>query len=365
MRVAESTVCRCALPNRGSSGAMTRVPYALVFKWQAPSRRRRCAGPLPFDCREISVMKLRVLLLGILLPALMSSCASSHSATDTRQSATIGGRTRSWLVHLPSNRRAGQWLPLVVAFHGHGGSAATLARQTQLDTEADRMGFMVVYPDGIDHSWAAGVNSPADRVGVNDVAFVRALLARLERKYPVDRSRIVLTGFSNGAHLVQWLGCQMASSLYAIVPVSGALAQSLQPACHPARPLTVVAFHGTADPIDPYSGGRIHIHGGGKVLSVAATMAFWAKQDACSPAPQMTPIAKGKIGLVRSAWRNCQGNVHVTLYQIVGGGHTWPGGPQYLPAFLIGKATHVVNASKVIGEIATGEWVKNNPHSGH
>lgn len=309
-------------------------------------------------------MKLRLLLLGWVLPALMASCASSHNASDIRQSAMLGGHVRSWLVHLPANHRPDRLLPLVIAFHGHGGSAASLARQTRLDAVADRMGFMVVYPNGIDHSWAAGVNSPADRAGVNDIAFVRTLLARLEQKYPVDRSRIVLTGFSNGAHLVQWLGCRMASNLYAIVPVSGALAQSLQPDCHPARPLTVVAFHGTADPIDPYTGGRIRIHDGGKVLSVEATMAFWVERDGCSAKPQVTTITRGKIGLVRSDWRNCHGNAHVTLYQIVGGGHTWPGGPQYLPEFLIGKATHVINASEVIGEIAAGEWSEGSSSSG-
>lgn len=322
------------------------------------------AGSQPHGVTGIDAMKRMLWVPGLLLVVLLSSCAGARGANDTRQSAMIGGHTRAWLLHLPADHRPGQRLPLVLAFHGHGGSAATMARQTRLDAVADRMGFMVVYPEGIDHSWAAGVDSPADRAGVDDVAFVRALLARIEQRYPVYRSRVVLTGFSNGAHLVQWLGCRMPASLYAIVPVSGALARSVQPDCHPSRPLTVVAFHGTADPIDPYAGGRIHLHGGGDVLSVTATMAFWARQDGCSAAPATVTLVPGKPGLERSVWRDCRGGARVMLYRVVDGGHTWPGGPQYLPAFLIGKATHVVSASEIVGEIASGEWNFGNLRSG-
>lgn len=276
------------------------------------------------------------------------------SAQDLHESATLGGRTRHWVVHLPNGYRAGHPLPLVLAFHGHGSSPENMQRLTQLDGASDRMGFIVAYPEGVDHAWAAGVNSPADRAGVNDVAFTNMLLDRLQQQYSIDGKRVVLTGFSNGAHLVQWLGCKLASRLYAIVPVSGTLAASLEPACHPARPLTVVAFHGTDDPIDPYAGGPIHMPGGGAVMPVDATLAFWAKQDGCSPKPRTTAMAKGRFGLDRIHWRGCRDGASVTLYRIDGGGHTWPGGPQYLPAFLIGKATHVVDASTIIGNLATG-----------
>ncbi|MGH8279916.1 MAG: alpha/beta hydrolase family esterase [Gammaproteobacteria bacterium] len=284
--------------------------------------------------------------------------ATAHAATnDLLQSATIDGRTRQWLVHLPSAYRIGKPFPLVVAFHGHGSSAANMARLTKLDVVADRLGFIVVYAQGVDHSWAAGVDSPADQAGVNDVVFANALVDHLEREYSINTASIVFTGFSNGAHLVQWLGCRMAARLYAIVPVSGTLAPSLQLQCHPSRPLTVVAFHGTADPIDPYAGGHIRIPGGGAVLPVSATMTDWAAWDGCAPKPQAKDgTTVGAMRLDRIDWTDCRDGAHVTLYRINGGGHTWPGGPQYLPQFLIGKATHVIAASDVIGAIATRSW---------
>ncbi len=291
------------------------------------------------------------------LVALMPVAATGALAQDLSQSATIGGRTRQWLVHLPSGYHAGRRVPLVVAFHGHGSSAANMVRLTKLDAVADKLDFIVVYAQGVDQSWAAGVDSPADEAGVDDVAFAGAMLNRLEREYSINSARVVFTGFSNGAHLVQRIGCRMAARLHAIVPVSGTLALPLQSACHPSRPLTVVAFHGTADPIDPYAGGNIHIHGGGAVLPVTVAMADWAKWDGCAAKPQTNErTAVGEIRLTRVDWTACHDGVHVTLYRIEGGGHTWPGGPQYLPRFLIGNATHVVAASDVIGAIATGRW---------
>lgn len=287
----------------------------------------------------------------------LAGCTVGVAAQDHAESATIGGISRHWLVHLPGGYRAGRPLPLVLAFHGHGGTPSSLARQSGLDAVADRMGFIVVYPEGIDHSWAADVDSPADRAHVDDVAFVGALLDRLQRQYAVDPAHIVLTGFSNGAHLVQLLGCRMAGRLSAIVPVSGTLAVAARPSCRPSRPLTVVAFHGTGDPIDPYAGGAIHVAGGGAVLPVDAALADWARWDGCTGTPVTTREDAGAaIRLERVQWSNCGEGTRVVLYRIIGGGHTWPGGPQYLPAFMVGKATRVVKASEVIGQVATGAW---------
>lgn len=292
--------------------------------------------------------------LAILFAGSVLATAGVHAATpDPMFSATVGGRLRQWRVHVPTEYRASKRVPLVVAFHGHGSSARDMVRMTGLNAVADQRDFIVVYAQGVDRSWAAGVNAPADREGVDDVAFTGALLSLLERRYSIDTAHIVFTGFSNGAHLVQLLGCRMASRIDAIVPVSGSLAPALQGGCHPARPLTVVAFHGTDDPIDPYAGGHIRIAGGAVVLPVTTTLADWAQWDGCAPIPATTRVSgQNGIRVDRLDWTACRDGARVTLYRIAGGGHTWPGGPQYLPRFLIGNATRVINASEVIGAIA-------------
>ncbi len=276
---------------------------------------------------------------------------------DPVRTAVIDGRSRQWLVHVPPGYRVGHRVPLVLAFHGHYSSPEKMAYLTGLDQVADRAGFIVVYPAGVDRSWAAGVDSPADKAGVDDVAFTVALLDRLQAHYSIDPAHVVLTGFSNGAHLVQLLGCRLAGRVSAIVPVSGTFAPSVADNCHPERPLDVVEFHGTSDPVDPFAGGRIHVPDGGQVLSVAVTMGDWAGWNHCSAAPLESAIAgrtDDAMTVTRRDYPACAGGVQVSLYEIAGAGHTWPGGPQYLPRFLIGKASHGVDASAVIGRLVAG-----------
>ena len=311
--------------------------------------------------------RLLLLLLGL------APIAPAQSPHDFLQRGTIAGGERQWLVHLPPPVHGNAKLPLVVAFHGHYGTPTGMERLTGLDRIADRDGFIVVYPAGIDRSWAAGVNAPADRQHVNDLAFVTALLQRLETEYSIDPHRIVLTGFSNGAHFVNLLGCRLAGKISAIVPVSGTLAASQEANCHPARPLTVIEFHGTSDPIDPYAGGSIQVSGGGAVLPVKRNLADWARWDGCAPRAVSRPVAQGPNGLqvdLRS-YPHCRDGVHVEFYRLAGAGHTWPGGPQYLPPRWIGLTTDLVQASRIIGAVATGPTLRSGaaaspvPHADH
>ena len=294
------------------------------------------------------------LLVAVVLP--VRGWPGTSASGDLTQTAVIDGRIRSWLVHVPANVRPGHATSLVIAFHGHYSTPEKMVQLTGLDRVADRVGFIVVYPAGIDRSWAAGVNSGADEAGVDDISFTRALLDRLERQYTIDPRHVLLTGFSNGAHLVQLLGCRLADRITAIVPVSGTFASSSLETCHPARPLNVIEFHGTTDPVDPFEGGMIHVPGGGVVLPVPTTMADWAAWNGCGAADQNVSVGQSNaaIHVIRRDFPNCRNGVQVSLYEIVGGGHTWPGGPQYLPSFLIGNATHVVDASEVIGRLVGG-----------
>ncbi|WEN15225.1 PHB depolymerase family esterase [Rhodanobacter sp. AS-Z3] len=297
-----------------------------------------------------------VLLVIIALGLTIASWLWVPASGDLAQTGVVDGHNRQWLVHLPADYRAGHRVPLVLAFHGRYSSPEKMAHLTGLDRLADRSGFIVVYPAGVDHSWAAGVDSPADKAGVDDAAFTAALLDRLQQQYSIDPAHIVLTGFSNGAHLVQLLGCRMADRVSAIVPVSGTLAPSVAAGCHPVRALSVVEFHGSSDPIDPFEGGRIHVSGGGQVLPVSVTMHDWAGWNHCSAARRDTVVAglSDGISVSRHDYPGCADGSQVALYEVTGAGHTWPGGPQYLPAFLVGRTTHAVNASDVIAALAVG-----------
>jgi polyhydroxybutyrate depolymerase len=247
---------------------------------------------------------------------------------------TVGGRNRIYRVHVPAVAASATpetGLPVVVVLHGGGGSGRQVEQQSGLSAEADRSGFLAVYPDGDGRlgttllTWNAGACCGyAHQNDIDDVTFLSALLDRLGRDYPVDTRRIYLTGMSNGAMMAYRAACELAGRIAAIAPVSGALDTVT---CAPSRAVPVIAFHGTADDTVRYDGGESSLDslrkGEERVdRSVAYAMDFWARRDGCPGTPTRT-----RQGDVRhDVYGPCSSGAAVELYSIVGAGHAWPGG---------------------------------------
>jgi polyhydroxybutyrate depolymerase len=268
---------------------------------------------------------------------------------DTPGSLDVAGVKRTYVMNVPG--QLGTAVPLVLAFHGHGGDGAGEARLTRLDDLSDRFGFIVVYPDGIDRAWNDGRPQNA---GSDDIGFVSALVADLERRYPIDKKRIYATGFSNGGSFTQYLGCKLANQFAAIAPVSGYLPVVDVDGCKPSRPLPVLEIGGTSDPIMPYKGGDIYvgIFYRGAVLSAEDTAALWRANARCAAVPvssALPPVVPADgTSITRSVYASCAAGTSVVLDTVVGGGHTWPDGPQYQPPSLIGLASNQLDASAAI-----------------
>jgi polyhydroxybutyrate depolymerase len=291
-----------------------------------------------------------------------NASGASTAAGDTLVTLTSGGLPRDYLVHRPL-AGAGK-LPAVLVFHGGGGDAAGMARMTGFDQVADRHGFVAVYPDGYRRSWndGRGPDTKAGRAGVDDVAFVSAVIDQLVADDNVDPGRVYVTGLSNGAIFSEELGCALSGKIAAIAPVAGPMPAADAPGCAPGRPMPVLEIHGTADPIVPYQGGVVaHTSGdlGGPghspVLSAAATEQLWRAKDGCGPvATASLPNVADDGTSVTTESASCAGGAVVELYTIAGGGHTWPDGPQYLPKLLVGPVSHQFDASAVIWQFFSG-----------
>jgi polyhydroxybutyrate depolymerase len=243
---------------------------------------------------------------------------------------------------------------VILAFHGGGMQGAGMSRLTHLDMVADARSFIAVYPDGIDKHWNDGrstIKNPQD-----DVGFVSALIDQLEHSYTVDRDRIFATGISNGALFAERLGCDLSQRIAGIAPVAGTMPADIAAKCRPARHVAVMQIDGTADPIMPHGGGAVADFGGkgegGEVLSVADTLDIWAKYDGCGTrgAPESLPplVPLDRTRIVRFRYAGCPRDGMVALLTVVGGGHAWPGGPQYARPAIIGLASHQIDASSVI-----------------
>lgn len=286
--------------------------------------------------------------------ALGSVPAGAGSAADQTMHLEVGGLDRTYGLYVPDGASPRGGFPVILAFHGGGGQGRGMSRLADLDALAGQKRFIAVYPDGLDRHWNDGrstIKAPTD-----DVAFVRALLDDLARTYRVDPERIYATGISNGALFSQRLACDMSDRIAAIAPVAGTLPADLAYSCKPRRPVAVMQIGGTADPIMPFTGGGVADFGGrgegGDVLSVPATADFWAQHDGCAgPGPSVS-LPRTRLldptSVSEVIYSGCPATAPVIEITIAGGGHTWPGGYQYAPRFIIGPASRQFGASEAI-----------------
>jgi polyhydroxybutyrate depolymerase len=231
-----------------------------------------------------------------------------------------GGRVRTYRVYQPSTLDPARPVPLVLVLHGGLSNGAGAARQTGFDEQAERGGFLAVYPDGVGRTWNAGVCcDEARRAGIDDVAFLARLLDRVAESYLVDPLRVYVTGISNGGMMAYRVACELSERIAAVGPVAATMAGE----CAPSQPVSVVHIHGTADQNVPYTGGR-----GSRSLvprndrAVPAVVERWASVDGCAPQPGVEQWG----AVTQQSWRPCRDGTEVTLYTIEGGGHSWPGG---------------------------------------
>lgn len=245
-------------------------------------------------------------------------------------------RTRTYLVYVPPvGGPTAAPMAVVLNFHGYTSTGAQQHIYSGLVPIAEREGFVVVSPNGIDNAWLL-------TVGLDDIQFVRDLVATLGGELCLDPARVYATGISNGGFMSTTLACRASDLIAAIAPVSGESAPG--PVCG-KRPMPILVFHGTADAAVPYEPGPIQagVFTGTPFAGVAATLRAWADHNGCSPAdPKETRVAED---VVRVEYQGCA--APVVHYRIEGGGHTWPGA---VPVPRLGKTTSSISASELMWE---------------
>jgi polyhydroxybutyrate depolymerase len=309
--------------------------------------------------RRLSCLVLLILMLLSTLQSL--NCIPSTNdytpaKSDYSASITCGGLERTYRVHISSSYDQSRPTPLVIVLHGGGGTGQGMPKLTGFNAVADRENFITVYPDGFEKHWndGRGVQWRAQVENVDDVGFISTLIDRLSDELNIDAKRIYVTGISNGGMMSHRLGCELSQKIAAISPVASNIPVNKASVWTPSRPVPVLIINGTEDPLVPWDGGDIHLGKTtfGEVLSVADTVKFWVGKDQCSSSPVVTQLpdkdpADGTT-VRKEVYGGCQDGAEVVLYAIEGGGHTRPGGLQYLPESIIGKTSREFNASEVI-----------------
>jgi polyhydroxybutyrate depolymerase len=264
------------------------------------------------------------------------------SGRDTRLvSLSFGGTQRHYRMYVPPSATAGR-RPLLLVLHPLGGSAARFEAQSGLDRRAAAQGAVVVYPDGLGHSWDAGTCCGyAVRHHVDDVHFLTRVLADVQRRVPVDDARVAVTGFSNGALMSYRLVCERPDLFPVAVVVAGDV---VGPRCNPAQPVSVLHVHGGRDGVIPLSGlTRSPIDAAG-FPPAAASVERIAVADACTGAT----TAMSAAGPVWSA-TGCPPGVVVQLRTVAGLNHHYPAGAA-------DRARFRIDMSTLTWQFVSSEW---------
>ncbi len=274
---------------------------------------------------------------------------------DYTRSLEIDGRTRTYLVHVPKSYDANKPMPLVLAFHGGLTNADIMVRFSGLSEKAEAAGFVVVYPNGTGErerlfTWNAGnCCGYAKLHNVDDVNFIGAVLDDVEKVINVDPKRIYATGISNGGMISYRLADEMSNRIAAIAAVGGPMASA---SCAPKRPVPILHFHGTDDEYAPFTGGRgAKSRSHTEFYSVPHTINTWAKANDCKLKPKVEKLpnlVEDGTSVTRKTYSDGRDGSEVVLYEIEGGGHTWPGRSSW--AFYLGKTTKNISANDVMWE---------------
>ena len=265
----------------------------------------------------------------------------------------FGGLDRSYIMHVPSGPAAP--LPVVINFHGGGSNGESQERYTQMDAVADREHFIVVYPNGTGRGrflvWNAGTccgAAPAKRI--DDVGFIRAVIADLDKRTPIDRSRIYATGLSNGSMMSYRMAAEAPDLIAAIAGVSGSMVLAQ---FHPTLPVPLIHFHSVDDPRALYNGGL------GPPFPMTKTRVFhppveqqlakWIAFDGCPATPKIEKRLAGEgTTAIKLVYGPCKG-APVVFWKMSGSGHVWPGKDAVpMAEHILGKPNHLIDANEEI-----------------
>jgi len=275
-----------------------------------------------------------------------------------------GSRPRSWITYVPPSYNAAQPTPLVVVLHGRPSTAASMAAISEMNAVAARRGFIVVYPEGLDNEWNthfdlirsnASLSGGRSTLPQDDVGFLETLTEDLGVDLNIDRSRMYVAGFSNGGFMTMRMACSAADTFAGFAEVGAALYVEMNDVCRRSPASPILLMHGTGDRSIPYDGVTVANPQGGEpiriTLSVIDTVSFFARRNGCTMAGQSTTFAESGRSpgthVIRFVPNECTG-APLEYYLINGGGHTWPGVPDMMPAEDFGPTNLDIHASEVI-----------------
>lgn len=295
-------------------------------------------------------MKYLYILFSILLLSITSNLLAQGAIIE--RSFEEPNANRQYSLYVPESYDGSTAYPLVISYHGFGGTPAQQMAVTGMNAVADTAGFLVAYPLALE---VTNPLSGARGRGWNVVEFIDStysdtdftanMIAHIAEDYTIDANRIHATGWSFGSEMALSLACELPNTIASVAGVAEQLAEFIKEDCKPGRPYALLTMHGTNDALIPFNGGF------GFWTSADRTPSHFAGLNRCDDGaivtelPNINPTDNSTVTLYE--YSNCEEEVEVRFYQINGGGHSWPGGDG------VGTVNQDINASVEIWNFFT------------
>lgn len=240
----------------------------------------------------------------------------TYQAGDHKMSVNVDGKNRTFIMHVPSAYKGDKPVPLVVDYHPIGGSGQGQLQGTTYKSQTDPEGVISLYPDGTGGKsmMGAGWNVGPCCSNDDDVKFSRAMIKSVEEKVCIDTKRVYATGFSMGGGMSNHVACYMSDIYAAVAPAAMDLNKTNSATCNPDRPISIIMFRGTNDPVCRYQGGDSGFNDGLNFLGAEGNFNFWKEKNGCTGSP-----SKNSNGC--NEYSNCKDGTKVVLCTKQGGGH--------------------------------------------
>lgn len=160
-------------------------------------------------------------------------------------------------------------LPVLIHFHGWGRRSPGVLRNGRVAKAAAANGVLLIAPQGEGRSWRFW------SAGSRDSDFTLAVIEDAARRWPVDRSRIFVSGFSYGGAMAWRFVCDKGAVAAEVLSIAGTLWRETSERC--AAPIRVTHVHGLKDTVMDYPFGP-----GGEE---EAAVGLWLRRNRCAAKP--------------------------------------------------------------------------------
>lgn len=276
------------------------------------------------NTKKESTMKKQFYFFAVLITILIGcgkedniSNSESYYSNTNAQTLVHDGINREYVLYIPNSYDGTSAVPLMLNFHGFGGSASDYMQDADMRSLAQSDTFILVYPqgsslDGSSH-WNACPSGGDNKSDADDFGFVESMINEISSQYNIDLERVYAAGYSNGGMMAYGLANYKSDLIAAVASVSGVMLDCIGPTSHP---MPVVHLHGTSDGVLPYNGGN-------DWNSAQSTLDHWINFNNTTTNPTVSSDNNGGMTIEHYVYDQGDSLVSVEHYKYIGGDHIW------------------------------------------